>query len=290
MRFVKPIILVVLFLCGASPVSAQLVINEFSSGTTSDWVELYNTSTDAADLSKFRLEDANGNGKNKRLEGTVAGGGLVTISFSNWLNNGGDSINLYFSGNTDPIDSIGYGAGTDICIPDGNQSIGSQPDGSGNIVRFANPSKDQSNNKADTDPCTTPTPVPTKVPSSTKKPSPTTKPTPTSTPLPIQTPDITETPTTTSTVSPTDKKFGREVSNSQDTDSESVRMSDIPLVYDATPSSHSTVAGAVTGRQGYFEVIFALIVGAIITSCASLLLALRKFSPDTIRQILRRVR
>ena len=36
----------------------NLVINEFSSGTTSDWIELYNAGTEEVDLAKYKFLDS----------------------------------------------------------------------------------------------------------------------------------------------------------------------------------------------------------------------------------------
>jgi len=171
---------------------AQIVINEFSSGTTSDWIELYNISTQSANLSAYKLMDSGSN--DKILSGEIASGGFVSFSFSNWLNNDGDSVRLFKEDFL--VDLIGYGGNDQVCPAGSGESIGRYPDGNSTIERFSGPTRDSSNNSSTLNPCPTPTPTPT--------------PTSTATPTPTPTPTPTKTPTPTPTKTPTSKPSPRE--------------------------------------------------------------------------------
>lgn len=265
-------------------VSAQLVINEFSSGTSKDWVELFNTSTNSADLSRFRLEDANGN--KKILEGTVPGGGIISFSFSNYLNNSGDAVNLFFTGNSDPIDSIGYGPGTDLCVPAGDQSIGSLPDGSGTIIRFANQTRDGSNTGGTPAPCTTPssTPSPTKKPTGTPTP---TKPEATQTSTPVPVPKATSVTLSSPSDAP-ETGSGRNVNTQSFIDEEDAGTVEMP--YDASRAAQPLVAGVSHERKSPVALIAALLIGSAVTACASVVFAARKLNIETLRQMISRMR
>ena len=183
-------------------VLAQIVINEFSSATTSDWVELYNQATESAQLDGLQIRDSTTNAKD--LSGEIAPGGFYFISFYNRLDNGGDVVKLVGASET-VLDSIAYGGTDNICLPDEAGSIGRIPDGSQNIVRFQNSTQNSSNNSALISACPTATPVPT----ATLAPTPTFTPTPklTSTPTPTPTsPSSTPTSTPTKSITPTPTK------------------------------------------------------------------------------------
>lgn len=182
---------------------AQVLINEFSSGSTSDWIELYNISTQSADLSSYKLMDSGSNSKN--LSGNMAPGGFLSFSFSNWLNNGGDTVRL-FNGDV-LVDSIGYGGSGQVCVADDGDSIGRYPDGNNTIERFSAPTREASNNGAALDPCPTPTPDPTPSPSPTV--------TPTSTPTPTPTPTKTPTPVPVKTTGPTPRVLAQATDDNQ---------------------------------------------------------------------------
>jgi len=171
-------ILVIWLFAFPQKIFAQVVINEFSSGTTSDWVELYNTGSQSIDLSTYILTDSGTNTKN--LQGTLNGGSFISFSFSNWLNNStADAVKLF--NNSALIDSIYYGSENQVCFAESNNSIGRYPDGNNTIDRFLSPTRDLSNNSVTLYPCPTPTPtfLPTPSPTPTLTPSPTPTPTPT---------------------------------------------------------------------------------------------------------------
>lgn len=166
------------FFAYTKAVYATIVINEFSSSTSDDWVEIYNTDTITATISGLKIRDET-NTNHKDLSGELASGGFTVINFNSWLNNSGDTVKLVsVDGNNETVlDSISYGTSGDICVPDTNGSIGRYPDG-GNIIRFASSTKGGSNNSSNQSDCITPTPIPshTPVPSNTPVPSHTPKP------------------------------------------------------------------------------------------------------------------
>lgn len=196
-----------LFLFLPSTVLAQIVINEFSSGTNSDWVELYNSGTESAQLSGLQIRDSTASNK-KDLSGELSSFGFKVITFSNWLNNGGDAVKLMMvSGEVEElIQEISYGSVGGLCFPDADGSIGRFPDGSLNVVRFLKSTQEISNNDAQENPCPTPTPTP--APTATDVPGLANTPKPTDTPKPTNTPRPTASPRpTVSTPSPTPKVF-----------------------------------------------------------------------------------
>lgn len=195
-RINKSILLsILIFVLFPLTANAQIVINEFSSGTTSDWIELYDVSTESTDLSSYKLMDSGTN--NKILSGTISPSGFISFSFSNWLNNGGDTVRLFK--NDVLVDSIPYGGSDQVCTAGASESIGRYPDGNNTVERFSTQTRDFSNNSTTLNPCPTPTPEPTNTP------TPTPTPTHTSTATPNPTAAPTKTPVSTSTKSPTPK-------------------------------------------------------------------------------------
>src|SRR3990167_9326061 len=145
----------------ASRVEAVVVINEFSSGTTSDWVELFNNGAEPVDLTGYRLRDSTTSNK-KDLSGSLGPGGWLSFGFSNYLNNSGDVVKLVqIVGESETgIDEVSYGEESDICAPAAAEAVGRKPDGVGSFVRLAAATRDAAN-VADELPCATPTPSPT---------------------------------------------------------------------------------------------------------------------------------
>ena len=172
-------------------VLAQVVINEFSSGTTSDWVEIYNIG-EPFEISRLKLVDA-GNNQKSFPNCLLDTNGTYSIDFSNWLNNGGDRITLQEGDLL--MDCVSYGSGPacegreiDLLALGATEYGARQPEGSGGWVKIT------SSTKSDDSFCLvlpTSTPVLTPTSTSTLVPTPTTKP-PTPTPKPTATYKINE--------------------------------------------------------------------------------------------------
>lgn len=184
-------------------VQASILINEVSTHSSPDWVEIINTGTASASLVGYQIRDSAANSID--LSGDIAGGEIKAFDFSNRLDNEGDTVKLVKIGETVSVDELSYGPNATICAPkDESQSVGSKPDGSGTIIRFASSSKGQSNNSSQTSSCpaATSTPTPT-TPGNTATPTGTNTPTPTTTNTPTPTQATTKTPTMTPRKTPT---------------------------------------------------------------------------------------
>jgi hypothetical protein len=217
----------------APEVSAQqVVINEFSSSTTSDWVELYNPTDSPVDLSAYILRDSTDSNK-RVLSGTLDPGNVLVLDFSRWLNNGGDLVRLMIvSGEEESVeDSILYGEGG-ICLPSESGSIGRLP-GAGAVVRFSINTKNSLNKAENEDPCPTLTPIPT----ATSTESPTPSPTLTSTPKPTATAVATKKPTSTPEV------IGVETTNDDISDLREGLKPDEPEEEEETKKKFPLIAG-----------------------------------------------
>lgn len=178
-----------------SNVSAQVVINEFCSNCTPEWVELYNKSLDSVDLAGWSflfgspsqsLVISSTNYPENRVINPNSFF-LITIQ-TNWLNNSGDEIQLFNSSSSDPIDEVVYTGS----IGSGN-TYSRIPDGSGNFVANTGATENTYNQAPTSTPTPTHTPTPTPKPTNTQKPAPTNKPdnTPTNSPTAITSPTIT---------------------------------------------------------------------------------------------------
>ncbi len=72
----------------------EVTINEFSSFTSSDWVELYNPTQQPVTMVNWTLRDSSAT-QLKLINGTLAPQGFRAIDFSDYLNKTGDTIKLY---------------------------------------------------------------------------------------------------------------------------------------------------------------------------------------------------
>lgn len=167
-------------------VFAAVYINEFSSNTDPDWVEIYNSGPDLVDLSLYRLRDNTSSNK-KDLSGNLNSGEFGVIEWSDRLNNAGDSIKLLLIAN-DPntLDQVNYGDIGGVNAPVSTQSAGRETNGGSNWVVFNIPTKGLTNNTSTPAPSATPTstPTPTRTPTPTKTPTPTLTPKPQATEKP----------------------------------------------------------------------------------------------------------
>ncbi len=171
-------------------VSAQVVINEFSSWDASgDWIELY--SEEDVDISGWILRDTTSTMK------TINSGSFIGSSTSkffivevgNRLNQDGDVIKLYQGDGTSLENEVRYGDKGGVCASENSlQTSGRLPDGGANIIRFASDTKGETNSDSTENPC--PTPTPTSTPTSTPGPTSTPTPTPTKIPTAIPKPTV----------------------------------------------------------------------------------------------------
>lgn len=189
MRILSKLSVVILFLFLSffpERAFAALYINEFSSSTNPDWVEIYNSDPTSVDLTNYSVKDASTN--SHALSGSIGGNSFITFDWNDNLNNGGDTIKLFL--NDSLVDEVVYGA-NGTAAPTGSQTAGRIPDGSPTWALFTTATKGSTNNSPTVAP--TPTPTPTAIPT----PTPTHAPTPTLTPTSAPTPTPTHTPTPT---------------------------------------------------------------------------------------------
>jgi len=137
----------VFFFLSASTTSAQVVINEFSSSDSNDWVELY--ALEKTDISGWILDDE-GTKTNIRVipANTIIDTDIKTIYLidsdfvKDRLNNSGDIITLYKSDGMTIVDQISYGNKGGVCSPNMGESAGRYPDSNATIERFKSPTKE----------------------------------------------------------------------------------------------------------------------------------------------------
>jgi hypothetical protein len=143
-------------------VSADVVINEFSSNSNTEWVELYNTDSTPVDLTGWTLKDEAQSPKT--LTEIISGNGyFVYENSSGWLNNsGGDSIILKDDSDI-TINFVEYGkSGSVVGTPASDKSAGRVPDGSSDWENNLDWTKDVSNpSELTPDPTATNTSTPT---------------------------------------------------------------------------------------------------------------------------------
>lgn len=154
---------------------AQIIINEISPVSNPEWVELYNNSDENIDITGWKLIDAANSAKTISNIIMNAHEFFVYENPSGWLNNSGQESLFLKNIASDTIDSVVYGTGGVIGIPEVDKSIGRSPDASTNWINNLIWSKGITNLI-------------------------------TSTPDPTTSPSITEVPTTTQTSSPTPVK------------------------------------------------------------------------------------
>lgn len=181
------IFLIVCFFVFVSKSFAQVVINEFYTSTSNDWVELYNTSEGSINISGWSLKDNTSTMKTiaATSSAVINGRGFFIVEVSNRLNKDKDEVHLFDSSNQER-DSWSYNDE----VAD-NISFGRKPDG-GSWHRLQPLSKETSNNDSSiVDPTPTPSPTPTSTPTPTSSPipSPSLSPNPTSSPEPNSTPE-----------------------------------------------------------------------------------------------------
>jgi len=190
-QFIKVIILiqvVVIFLFFlAADVSAQVVINEFSSDTSNDdWIEIYNISSSEVNLLGWAIKDTASSSIREFSGERIPSGTSCIQPASNRLNNDGDRIQL-FNGSSQ-IDCVAYGDGNgsfcgsaaDITVPASGQTASRVPDGTGGWVLGSSTKSTILCESLIPAPTATPTNSPTASPTASVSPAPT----PTKTPTP----------------------------------------------------------------------------------------------------------
>lgn len=190
----KLILTFLLLLFLPSEVLAQVKINEFSSASNPEWVELYNPSSQQVSLEGWKLVDKAEN--SLALNGCISAGGFRQFTRNEgWLNNNGDTFFLKNSLNEE-IDKVVYGSDGGVAAPTASQSAGRIMDGGSDWQIFESPTPENTL-------CSLPTPTPTPTLTPTLTPTPTSVPTQTPTPQPTATPAPTNTPAPTLTPAPT---------------------------------------------------------------------------------------
>jgi beta-lactamase superfamily II metal-dependent hydrolase len=111
--------------------AGDVVINEFVANAATEWVELYNTTLTNLDISGYYIDDiAAGGGTPKAIpaDTIIPAGGYYVLSFSGFLNNGGDDVRFLDPTQTTVLDAHTYGsASADSSIyrfPDGGAWAG----------------------------------------------------------------------------------------------------------------------------------------------------------------------
>jgi len=164
----------VIFLFFPEVVFARVVINEFSSNSDPEWVELYNNSDTSVDLNGWFLKDEAQPAK--FLTTIIPARGYYVFENSNgWLNNsGGDTITLYDNASPSAqVDQVIYGkSGSEVGTPDPDKSAGRIPDGSSIWQNQLTWTKGTPNSSS---PTSTPQPTPTPISTPTDTPTSSTK-------------------------------------------------------------------------------------------------------------------
>ena len=101
------------------PNPGDVLINEYVASASTEWVELYNTTASVLDISGFYIDDiiddiAGGGGAPKVIpSGTlISAGGYYVMTFSSFLNNGGDDVRFIDSTQSVIHDSTSYTTAT----------------------------------------------------------------------------------------------------------------------------------------------------------------------------------
>lgn len=233
------------FLLIGSSVYGQnnITINEFyalGSAEDPDWIELYNKSESSVDLDSWLIRDKTESNK-ITLSGSICAKGFRKFTFSNKLNNSGDTIRLLDKNGV--VEEAVYFTET-VPSHSQNQSTSKIPDGGPMWQTMTSPTPN------DDISCNTPSPNPTPTSSSVK---PTSSPQITSqakSPSPISSPTVsTKSPVVTATVTskPSPTVLGE--ANSQSTASATrIAESSLPNPSpDVSQSQNSKVAASLTG-------------------------------------------
>jgi hypothetical protein len=212
-----------IFLIKADIIKAQIVINEFSSETSPDWIELYNNSDQNVNLNGWVIKDTAITSVEEITENIIIpANGFCIRQVGTRLNKSGDRILLLDK--TVQKDCVSYGDGNkvfcslqaDVKVPDATTSASRVTDGNDSWV-IKSPTYGYPNiltsNPGNVLLCWSPTPIPTLTPAPT--PSRTGTPRPTSISTPTSTPNITSTPKPLITPSANPKKSDKPLSTEE---------------------------------------------------------------------------
>lgn len=187
------IFFILLFSLVTPQAAAQVLINEVSPVTSSEWVEIYNSGSETVSLKGYVVNFGSESQNKEFCDGTTISANThisITLTTS-WLSNTGDTITLKKDSAT--IDSVSYGNDT-LGVPTNTQSLIRAPAGGlWSISDTPTPAVDSVSFE-----CPTPTTVPatpiltsTPKPTATQTPTPTVKPTNTIAPSPTSSRNVT---------------------------------------------------------------------------------------------------
>lgn len=245
--------------CSAIGIHAAISINEFSSGSNPEWIELYNNSSTEVDLTNWYFTDALGH--KEVFSTTILGNNYFlykkNVDSGGWLNNNGDTIYLYDNATPSAtlVDAVTYGPGKPVGSPASDKSAGRVPDGSGNWV----------NNLAWSQASPNPTPAPTNTPSPTNTPTPEPSATPTNIPTSAPKPTAPPKPTPTQIVELIPSIGEREFVNARQ-DPTTGKLIDLGEESNAPPTSEQVLGTTTSGSKLIPVILIVLGVGGLVTS------------------------
>lgn len=242
--------------------AADLVINEFSSASNPEWVELYNSGEQSYSLQGVVLFFNSNVDTTTQKVSFCASDEIPPKSYklinrsinSFWLADVGDTLTL--KKEDDIIDLIAYGSGQSLKAPTATQSATRQPDGGGWSI--SNTPTSQGSEASFT--CSTPTPTPTSTPTPTPIPTSTSIPTPTQSPMnssiPSKTPSV--------SLSPTPEMVLNDLTFSDVSDSAVLSTSDAKIEPSFIPEKNLAESGNKTPNIFMALGIIVLIVSGIL--------------------------
>src|SRR3989344_6275817 len=104
--------------------AGDVIINEFSSASDTEWVELLNTTDDPINLDGWTIQDLASPAESLSGLGSIPAHGLVVFEIaSGWLNDDPDPIETItiFDDGENPIHSINYGSGEEAAVSEPDQ-------------------------------------------------------------------------------------------------------------------------------------------------------------------------
>jgi beta-lactamase superfamily II metal-dependent hydrolase len=96
------------------PAPGEVLINEYVANSATEWVELYNSTGNDLDISGHYIDDiANGGGAPKQIPANtiIAANGYYVMTFSSFLNNGGDDVR-FLDPSQNVLDATSYSSST----------------------------------------------------------------------------------------------------------------------------------------------------------------------------------